>query len=121
MDLYEALKSGTSVEVLKDTFDKELKEATAKLEAEKHAKELAHYVDIARGNLIEALLQYCEVIGCKTDSNDAKELEETFRNLEKIFINLNQTINDATKSTEKSDDYILQDFVKKLFHNDLGF
>lgn len=115
MDLYEALKSGTSIEVLKNAFDKELKEATAKLEAEKRAQELAHYVDIARGNLIEALLQYCEVIGCKTDSDDAEELEETFKNLENTFRGLKQSFDDIAKSTEESDDDILQNFVKKLF------
>ena len=118
MDLYEALKSGTSIEVLKDAFDKELKEATAKLEAEKRAQELARYVDIARGNLVEALLQYCEVIGCETDSDDAEELEETFKNLEKILKNEKPNIDNTTKSAKKNDDDILQDFVKKFCNMD---
>lgn len=66
MDLYEALKQGTSSDELVDAFYRDLnaaksrieEEETQKLEEEKKAAEMQEYLEIARENFANAMLEY---------------------------------------------------------------
>lgn len=87
MDLYEALKSGTSAQELEDAFYKELNDAREKVaeEAIKQAEEAAkkireaeaaalnkEYLDHTRYNLADALVAYAEAL---TGDFGLKELD----------------------------------------------
>lgn len=66
MDLYEALKEGTSSDELVDAFYRDLnaaksrieEEKAQKLEEEKKAAEMQEYLEIARENFANAMLEY---------------------------------------------------------------
>ena len=57
MDLYEALKAGTSKEQLQETFKKELEEATMRLAAETAKTET---LTNSREKLIDAIIDYTQ-------------------------------------------------------------
>ncbi len=89
MDLYEALKNGTSREELVATFNKELDEASDRLQEEKEAitaknKKLTD----ARKLLTAAIRNYAEVYGFDfaftEDSDFEKVVEEIEDNLSKV-------------------------------------
>lgn len=139
MDLYEALKAGTSAEDLKKTFEKDLDQALTRIAADKEAKEreAAKQADIkaARNDLMDALVTYTGLI-CDEDYNDSesrahleaflKELEQEMSNVFTL-LGLNEkkksnptekkpTIKDPNKWAFKAtvDDEALRDFLKNL-------
>ena len=58
MDLYEALKAGTSEEELLKAFHKDLDEANARIAAEEEAAADKEYLADCRECLAEAILEY---------------------------------------------------------------
>lgn len=139
MDLYEALKAGTSAEDLKKTFEKDLDLALTRFAADKEAKEreAAKQADIeaARNDLVDALATYTGLL-CDEDFNDSasrtrleaflKDLEQEMSNVFTL-LGLNET--KKSKPTEKKpaikdpnawgfettiDDKVLRDFLKNL-------
>ena len=85
MDLYEALKAGTSEEELLNTFYKDLDEANARIAAEQEATADKEYLANCRDSLAEAILEYTKaLLGEDLDESiSAKSVTETLERLEK--------------------------------------
>ena len=62
MDLYEALKAGTSEEELLRAFHKDLDQANARIAAEEEAAANEEYLTDCRDQLVEALTEYVEAL-----------------------------------------------------------
>ena len=78
MELYEALKNGTSIEELKTAFDKELKEASARIEQE---KENDDKLKKARKALMDAIAAYTPLYTKKPDNEyDVEDLVRALEN-----------------------------------------
>lgn len=132
MDLYEALKAGTSEEELLKAFHKDLNEANARIAAEEEAAADKEYLANCRDSLAEAILEYTkallgedldESISVKSVTETLKEFEEdvkrtvTFsKKLNKVFEKTNNEpigIKVTTRSVDDDDDIITQ-FLKSL-------
>ena len=132
MDLYEALKAGTSEEELLKAFHKDLDEANARIAAEQEATADKEYLANCRECLAEAIIEYAkaflgedldESISVKSVTETLKEFEEdvkrtvTFsKKLNKIFEKTNNEpigIKVTTRSVDDDDDIITQ-FLKSL-------
>ena len=121
MDLYEALKSGTSADELVATFTKELEAAAAKLKEE--AKQITEY----RKCLAEAIYNYISALtGSKTLNFTIADIEKELKGIEKEldpvltllsgFIPAKKEDYKFFKNENKAeeDDDILAQFVKML-------
>lgn len=132
MDLYEALKAGTSAEELLRAFHKDLDEANARIAAEEEAAADKEYLADCRDDLAEAILEYTKaLLGEDLDESISveyiikllKEFEEdmkqtvTFsKKLNKVFEKTNNEpigIKVTTHSIDDDDDIITQ-FLKSL-------
>lgn len=135
MDLYEALKAGTSAEELLKAFHKDLDEANARIAAEEEAAADKEYLADCRECLAEAIIEYAKAfLGEDLDESISieyiikflKEFEEdmkqtvTFsKKLDKMFKetkNENKKpvgIKATTRSIDDDDDIITQ-FLKSL-------
>ena len=124
MDLYEALKAGTTAEELMETFHKELDEVNKKLkEEEENAAKEELKMDLSREMLVDAIVDYfTNLFDIKDDLIDENLLINTLKDFEKemqYFINFNKK---ATKNKElkkntntvKTDDDILKTFLNSL-------
>lgn len=85
MDLYEALKAGTSEEELLKAFYKDLDEANARIAAEQEATADKEYLANCRDSLAEAILEYTKaLLGENLDESiSVKSVTETLEKLEK--------------------------------------
>lgn len=135
MDLYEALKAGTSAEELLKAFHKDLDEANARIAAEEEAAADKEYLADCRECLAEAIIEYAKAfLGEDLDESISieyiikflKEFEEdmkqtvTFsKKLDKMF---KETKNEnkkpvgikATTRSINDDDDIITQFLKSL-------
>lgn len=122
MDLYEALKSGTSADELVATFNKELEAAKAKLKEETEAEQISYY----REDLAEAIYNYISaLIGFETPSFTVADIEKELKNVEKelnpVLTLLSAFVEPReedykffkTKKT-KTDGDIIAEFIKNL-------
>ena len=98
MDLYEALKAGTSAEELLKAFHKDLDEANARIAAEEEAAAKAaakeeHLAD-CRENLAEAILDYAETLFGEdlSESYSIDSIVEIFEEFEKDMKELGMTL-----------------------------
>ncbi len=113
MDLYEALKNGSTREELVDLFNKELDEANGRLKEEQEAataknKKLAD----ARKLLTAALRNYAEVYGFDFAFTKGSDFEEVVAEIEE---NLSKIKHFAYKTTGKDTDMdIILNFIKTL-------
>ena len=138
MDLYEALKSGTSEDELQKSFDEELAKARMRIAAEKKKekeeslkKAKQQQVDYCREALAESILEYADsLFGSDILAiYPIEDVEEELKNFEKEVDNLYDllsTFNDLLKKAEvetpslkvkkssRSDDDIIQSFLKSL-------
>ena len=133
MDLYEALKAGTSEEELLKAFHKDLDEANARIAAEEEAAADKEYLANCRECLAEAIIEYTKaLLGDDLDESISieyiikllKEFEEdmkqtvTFsKKLNKVFEKTNNEpigIKDTTRSVVDDDDDIITQFLKSL-------
>lgn len=92
MDLYEALKAGTSSEDLLKKFHEELDAANARLatEAAAHKKQEEHeqHLTDCRTCLAAAIVDYCEVLlGSDNVEVSIQEMEEVLKAFEKDITN----------------------------------
>ena len=123
MDLYEALKDGTSADELVATFNKELEAAKAKLKEETEAEQVAQY----RSELAEAVYNYISALSgfeipSFTVADIEKELKDSEKELAPVFTLLSgfQSAKEEahklfkTESKTKTDDDILDQFIKIL-------
>lgn len=132
MDLYEALKAGTSEEELLKAFHKDLDEANARIAAEEEAAADKEYLANCRDSLAEAIIEYAKAfLGEDLDESfSVKSVVETFegfekemehviafsKKLNKVFEKTNNEpigIKVTTRSVDDDDDIITQ-FLKSL-------
>lgn len=106
MDLYEALKSGTSEDDLITTFWKDLTEAQERIAAEKQSKQL----DKSRKNLAAAIYDYCVALCEDEIPLDVHELEEYFKQLEKEL----EPILSLKEKKPDTDEDIIRTFLDNL-------
>ena len=85
MDLYEALKAGTSAEELLKAFHKDLDEANARIAAEQEAAADKEYLADCRECLAEATIEYAKAfLGEDLDESfSVKSVVETLEGFEK--------------------------------------
>lgn len=84
MDLYEALKAGTSAEELLKAFHKDLDEANARIAAEEEAAADKEYLADCRECLAEAIIDYLEAfLGEEDESFSVESVVETLEGFEK--------------------------------------
>lgn len=85
MDLYEALKAGTSEEELLKAFHKDLDEANARIAAEEEAAADKEYLADCREYLAEAIIEYAKAfLGEDLDESfSVKSVVETLEGFEK--------------------------------------
>jgi len=134
MDLYEALKAGTSAEELLKAFHKDLDEANARIAAEQEAAGHKEYLTACRENLADTIIDYAEALfeGSLDASFSTKYIIEALKDFEKEIkqvINLSKKLNKTfektkdnkkpteTKTTTRSisnDDDIIAQFLKSL-------
>ena len=106
MDLYEALKSGTSADELTRKFHDELTAAQNKI----YEEESLNY---ARADLASAIYDYCcELIG-KEGGLSIEEIESTLKEFEKSFSKASKFW-DTNLNNCKSDEDIINAFIKSL-------
>ena len=123
MDLYEALKSGTSADELVATFNKELEAAKAKLKEETEAEQIAYY----RKDLADAIYDYISALtGFKTPTLTVEEIEKELKSIEKdlgpVLTLLSAFVEPKeedykffkTESKAKTDGDIIAEFIKSL-------
>ena len=96
MDLYEALKAGTSAEELLKAFHKDLDEANARIAAEEEAAADKEYLADCRECLAEAIIEYAKAfLGEDLDESfSAESVIETLKGFEK---EMEQTITFSKK------------------------
>lgn len=133
MDLYEALKAGTSAEELLKAFHKDLDEANARIAAEQKAAADKEYLADCRERLAEAIIEYTEALfGEDLDESFSTEsVVKTLKGFEKeakqtiAFSKKLDKILEKTKSEDKKpigikvttgsiDDDIIAQFLKSL-------
>ena len=122
MDLYEALKAGTSEEELLRAFHKDLDQANARIAAEEEAAANEEYLTDCRDQLVEALVEYVEAL-LGEDLNESlpvdyvikslKEFEKEIKNI--ITFNKKDKKTASIKiTTSPSDNDIIANFIKSL-------
>ena len=116
MDLYEALKAGTSKEQLQETFKKELEEATMRLAAEAAETET---LNNSREKLIDAIIDYTQTYYNEQfdTSNMKKYINKILLEYEKDLDNwrkIDKPINTHKIKKKPTDDDIIFDFIKNL-------
>lgn len=130
MDLYEALKSGTSEEELLKTFHKELEDANKRIAAETEAEKAVHkeFIKDCREALAEGLVAYIQAVFDEKLNIDNIEtfLERFEKEAEKTLSLCKIKPVDSTKmfpigkikklsfSTTEDDQKILDEFIKSL-------
>lgn len=136
MDLYEALKAGTSEEELLKAFYKDLDEANARIAAEQEAAADKEYLTDCRECLAEAIVEYAEALFGEDfdESFSAESVIENLKGFEKEVKRAKQAIAfskkldkilEKTKSEDKKpigikittgsiDDDIIAQFLKSL-------
>ena len=125
MDLYEALKAGTSCDELVKTFQKELNAAKAKLDKEAETRKNEE-LDKIRADLAMDIRDYLAyLIGEEyADSFSDKDIYDTLCSLENSMKEIAALYNDLLASTKvaskpkenttkvkKTDDEIIKDFL----------
>ena len=134
MDLYEALKAGTSEEELLKAFHKDLDEANARIAAEEEAAADKEYLADCREYLAEAILGYTkallgenldESISVKSVTETLKGLEEDVKQTVTLSKKLDKILKEAKSENKKpvgikattrsiDDDDIIAQFLKSL-------
>lgn len=134
MDLYEALKAGTSAEELLKAFHKDLDEANARIAAEEEAAADKEYLADCREYLAEAIIEYAEAF-LGEDLDESLSVESVIETLEEYEKEMEQAVTlskkldkilEKTKSDGKKpvgikvtthsvdDDDIITQFLKNL-------
>lgn len=113
MNLYEALKTGTSAEELLDKFQDELYAAEEQLEEEERkARENEKKLPDARKNVADALAKYMEVLLEKDELNE-EGFEDTKATILKCLVEFEKEIDNTIKMTKAIRDAIKSTKKKK--------
>lgn len=134
MNLYEALKAGTSAEELLKAFHKDLDEANARIAAEQETTADKEYLADCRECLAEAIIEYAKAFLCEDldESFSVKSVVETLEGFEKemeqavaFSKKLDKILKEAKSENKKpvgikvttrsvDDDDIIAQFLKSL-------
>ena len=106
MDLYEALKSGTSADELTRKFHEELAAAQDKIYEEKN-------LNCAREDLASAIYDYCCELMGEEGGLSIDEIEDILKEFEKNFSKASKFWSVNLKNC-KSDEDIINAFIKSL-------
>lgn len=121
MDLYEALKAGTSAEELLRAFHKDLDQANARIAAEEKAA-AEEYLAACRDQLAETIIEYVEAfLGEDLDESlpvdyiieSLKEFEKEIKNII-TFDKKDKKTKEIKITTNSSDNDIISNFIKSL-------
>lgn len=96
MDLYEALKAGTSAEELLKAFYKDLDEANARIAAEQEAATDKEYLTDCRKCLAEAIIEYAKAL-LGEDLDESFSVESVIETLKGFEKEMEQTITFSKK------------------------
>ena len=122
MDLYEALKAGTSEEELLRAFHKDLDQANARIAAEEEAAANEEYLTDCRDQLVEALVEYVEAL-LGEDLNESLPVDYVIKSLKEFEKEIKNIITFDKKdkkttsikiTTSPSDNDIIANFIKSL-------
>ncbi len=91
MDLYEALKAGTSAEELLKAFHKDLDEANARIAAEEEAAADKEYLADCRECLAEAIIEYAKAF-LGEDLDESFSVESVIETLEGFEKEMEQAV-----------------------------
>ena len=91
MDLYEALKAGTSAEELLKAFHKDLDEANARIAAEEEAAADKEYLADCRECLAEAIIEYAKAF-LGEDLDESFSVESVVETLEGCEKDMEQAV-----------------------------
>ena len=91
MDLYEALKAGTSAEELLKAFHKDLDEANARIAAEEEAAADKEYLADCRECLAEAIIEYAKAF-LGEDLDESFSIESVVETLEGFEKEMEQAV-----------------------------
>ena len=91
MDLYEALKAGTSAEELLKAFHKDLDEANARIAAEQEAAADKEYLANCRECLAEAIIEYAKAF-LGEDLDESFSVESVIKTLEGFEKEMEQAV-----------------------------
>lgn len=91
MDLYEALKAGTSAEELLKAFHKDLDEANARIAAEEEAAADKKYLPDCRECLAEAIIEYAKAF-LGEDLDESFSIESVVETLEGFEKEMKQAV-----------------------------
>ena len=91
MDLYEALKAGTSAEELLKAFHKDLDEANARIAAEEEAAADKEYLADCRECLADAIIEYAKAF-LGDDLDESLSVESVIETLEEYEKEMEQAV-----------------------------
>ena len=91
MDLYEALKAGTSEKELLEAFHKDLEAANARIAAETEEAANKEYLTDCREDLAEAIINYLETF-LGEDLDESVTVESVIKTLEEFEKEMEQTV-----------------------------
>ena len=117
MDLYEALKAGTSEAELMETFKKDLEDARNRIQEEAAAARDEEILNTARESLISSIIDYAEAITGEDYSDFEEELESTLKSFEEnfdCFEMIKDSLGLKIKASMTDDDSILKAFIASL-------
>ena len=96
MDLYEALKAGTSEKELLEAFHKDLEAANARIAAENEATADKKYLEDCREGLASSIFEYAEALFGE-DLSESFSIDSVTETLKKFEKEMKQTINLSKK------------------------
>lgn len=117
MDLYEALKAGTSEAELMEAFKKDLEDARNRVQEEATAAKNEEILNAARENLISSIIDYAEAISGEDYSDFEEDLESTLKSFEEnldFFEMIKDSLGLKIKASVADDDSILKAFIASL-------
>lgn len=117
MDLYEALKAGTSEAELMEAFKKDLEDARNRVQEEAATAQNEEILNAARENLISSIIDYAEAISGEDYSDFEEEIESTLKSFEEnlgSFKMIKDSLGLKIKASITDDDSILKAFIASL-------
>lgn len=117
MDLYEALKAGTSEAELMEAFKKDLEDARNRVQEEAATAQNEEILNAARENLISSIIDYAEAISGEDYSDFEEDLKSSLKSFEEnlsCFEMIKDSLGLKIKASVADDDSILKAFIASL-------